>query len=109
MSLHTRDLCVLVLACTLSTDSVRSLELSAAEYDVPLWSFQAVQAVNPPETREKDWGRAIASYSALNPVIIRSRTSVERDARYLFPRTLSLTEVSRDKMDTANLRNMADV
>ena len=53
--------------------------------------------------------RAIASYSALNPVIMRSRSSVDREARYLFPRTLSLTEVSRDKMDTANRRNRADV
>ena len=55
MSLRMRDLCVLVVVCAWSIDSVRSLESLAAEDDATFWSFRAVPAVKPPVTSEKSW------------------------------------------------------
>ncbi len=58
MILRMRVLCVLVIACSWSIDSVQWHELSAAENDGTFWSFRAVQAVNPPVTRQKNWGQS---------------------------------------------------
>ena len=65
MSLRMRVLCVFLLVCSWSVDSVQSLESSAAEDDGRFWSFRAVRAVNPPVTRQKNWGQ-----SPIDPFIL---------------------------------------
>ena len=52
---------------------------------------------------------AIASYFSTKLSRMRSKMSVERLALQRLPRRLSFSEVSRDKMDTANLRNVAEI